>query len=128
MAGQRTPQSREERLAGFTLLELTVALAIVSAVVAAAFNLQHQSFRAFQSTHQLTQAVLIAQEKLAEIQLNPKASGRRGQVLTPSGEELIWEVAVSTSPYEGVRNVVVRILPQNRSSAILEIATLVASP
>ncbi len=114
------------REGGFTLLELTVALAIVSAVAAAALRLQHQGFRTFERTERLTEAVFLAQTKLAEMQLKTPRSDR-GKVRTSSGEDLFWEIGVRRSPHEGVSTVRVQIRTGTEGPPVLEAVTYVAA-
>ncbi|MFQ5894270.1 MAG: type II secretion system minor pseudopilin GspI [Nitrospinota bacterium] len=129
MAGQRrrAPERRPSgcRPSGFTLLELTVALAIVSAVAAAALRLQHQSFGASLRAQRLTDAVLLAQEKLVEAELSP-ASPAGGRVRGAGGEELSWEVVVEPTAHPGVRAVRVRVSSERESVPVLEVVTYVA--
>ncbi len=125
MAGWRKRGARGGR--GFTLLELTVALAIVSAVAAAALRLQHQGFRTYERAGRLTEAVLLAQSKLAEMQVKTPRAGR-GKIRTSAGEDLFWEVAVTKARHEGVRAVRVRIRSGAEDPPIVEALTYVAAP
>lgn len=112
--------------AGFTLLELTVALAIVAVVAMVVYQLQDQGFRSFLRTRQITSAALLAQDILSEAQLTVPTSGR-GRFETSEGEELFWERVVSFIGSLGVYDVRVRIsLPQS-NAPILEFSTYVAS-
>ncbi|MBI3126760.1 MAG: type II secretion system protein [Candidatus Tectomicrobia bacterium] len=117
--------SRREE--GFTLIELMVALVIISLVAAVTFRLQYQGFRVYERTSQLTDAVLLAQEKLSEAQISAVRAGR-GSVRAASGGELFWEVLVTATRHPGVHSVLVRVRPRAAASPILEVSTYVADP
>lgn len=116
-----------ERLApGFTLVELTVALAIVAVVALAVFQLQDQGFRSFLRTRQITSAAMVAQNILAEAQIATPSSGR-GRIETSEGEEFLWERVVASTGFPGVLNVRVRIRLPRTPNPILEVTTYVAA-
>lgn len=112
---------------GFTLLELMVALVIIATVAAVTFHLQYQGFRVYERSGQLTEAVLLAQEKLAEAQVLPVQAGR-GKIRAVSGGELFWEVHITATRHPGVHSVRVRVRPRADASPILEASTYVANP
>ncbi len=125
MAGSKR-KVPEQRTAGFTLLELTVALAIVAVVATAVFQLQDQGFRSFLRTRQITDAAMLAQDILVEAQITLPTSGR-GRIKTPTGEEFIWERVVRSTGFPGVLDVRVRIRLPESTHPILEVTTYVAT-
>ena len=125
--GGRTRWNAEGGGTGFTLLELLVALAIISVTLAAAYRLQHQGFRSVEHTSLMTAAVLAAQEKLTEAMLAiPRTAGGVARGL--SGESLFWEMEVRDSPFPGVREVHIRIRTEPRTAPILEAMNYVYPP
>lgn len=113
---------------GFTLLELLVALAIISAVAAAAFQLQQQSVRTWERSSRLTRAVLLAQEKMVEVQLVGVA-GAQGLTRGVDAESAMWwEVRITEGPGLRVSTVRVRVGDGPQEPPILEAATYVALP
>lgn len=126
MAGQKRKFPRRWT-EGFTLIELTVALAIVAVVTTAVFSLQDQGFRSFLRTSQVTSAVLLAQDLLSDAQLSSPASGR-GRIKTSTGEELLWRRSVSRTAFPGVFAVQIQILLPKTSNPLLDVTTYVANP
>ena len=73
------PQNRQERIrrllighrsAGFTLLEVLVCLSIISIVLVGIYRMHSQTLLMNRSTQFYTTAPLLAQRRLAEIELN----------------------------------------------------------
>ncbi len=63
------------REAGFTLLEVMIALAILGVAFALAMELLATGVRSAKASEDYTQAVLLARQKLAEIAATPNAEG-----------------------------------------------------
>lgn len=116
----------ERGQAGFTLLEITVALAVVATVALAAFNLQNQGFRSYIHSRQMTHAVLLAQEKLTEAQISLTSAETQGRYETPSGEILLWSVQIKETKLPKLKIVRVEIRVPDSVEPILEAETYVA--
>ncbi|NJC87981.1 MAG: type II secretion system protein GspI [Desulfuromonas sp.] len=78
---------------GFTLLEVMVALAIVSVALVSLLSLGNRSVAAQTRLQRLTHATLLAQQKMAETEVN----SRRGKL------ERTLQQGTFAVPYEGYR-------------------------
>jgi general secretion pathway protein I len=63
---------------GFTLLEVIVALAILSVAFALAMELLAAGVRSAKASEDYTQAVLLARQKMAEVVVTPNLEGSAG--------------------------------------------------
>ncbi len=71
------PSPERSREAGFTLLEVIIALAILGVAFALAIQLLGNGMRAARTSQEYTQAALLSRQKMAEIAL---ASSQEGSV------------------------------------------------
>ncbi len=71
--GTRNPELSRE--AGFTLLEVIVALAILAVAFTLAMELLATGVRSAKASEDYTQAVLLARQKIAEIAVTPALEG-----------------------------------------------------
>jgi general secretion pathway protein I len=96
---------------GFTLLEVMIALAILSLVAVAFLHLQAGSLRLIDESGQISLATLLAKEKMAELESSgfPEVGKSSGQ-----GEDEFalfrWERVISATEMMMLRKAVVRIL------------------
>ena len=99
---------------GFTLLEIMIALAIVSIAMVSLLSLANRSIGVHDRLQRITAATLLAQRKMAETEL----SARHG---TPQGSELQgefddpyaayrWQIAYADTPLPSVQMVTVKVL------------------
>jgi len=97
--------------AGFTLLEIMIALAILSLVAVAFLRAQASSVRLVDESIQISLATLLAREKIAELEsLGFPAPGKNSG---PGGEAFPlfrWEQIVSATEILNLRKAVVRVL------------------
>ena len=96
---------------GFTLLEVMIALAILSLVAVAFLRAQSSSVHLVDESVQISLAALLAKEKMAELESNGfpepgRTSGEGGEDF-PSYH---WEQVVSPTDIGNLRKAVVRIL------------------
>jgi len=123
-----SPAFLSPRSKGFTLLEVMIALAILSLVAVAFLRTQAGSVRLADESNQISLATLLAQEKLAEVESagfpEPgKISGTGDETFPP----LRWERIVSATEFLPLRKVLVRILwREGEKDRTLEMVTYLA--
>ncbi len=126
---------RAEQSAGFTLVEVAVALAIAGIGLLALLNLQLASIKVTEQTGLRTRALLLAQEKLAEATSGdlPEIGMTEGE--TKEGARLRWRVEVAEAEVDALRQanaplpraVTVTITwREGRAGRSLELTTFVA--
>jgi type II secretion system protein I len=96
---------------GFTLLEVMIALAILSLVAIAFLRMQAGSLRLIDESSQISLATLLAREKMAE--LESAGFPEVGKSSGPGGEEFDsfrWERVISSTEILMLRKAIVRIL------------------
>ena len=93
--------------AGFTLVEVLVALAIVAVALAAGFRSVAQSADSATALKARTLALWVAQNRLAAAQLESPApqTGERSGNETQAGAAFIWRETVSTTPNPAFRKI-----------------------
>ena len=97
---------------GFTLLEVMIALAIVATVLIALIGLQGRTIRLADRQQTITEATLLAQERMTEIEI----AAARGESLregTGSFDDPFtdyrWQVRFEPTPLTSVRMVTVDV-------------------
>ncbi len=98
---------------GFTLLEVMVALAIIGIALVTLLSLANRSISLGGKLQKVTQATLLAQEKMTEVELGAQSGGAAEQV----GEGVFsepfgiyrWRVGLSDTPLASVAQVTVTV-------------------
>jgi general secretion pathway protein I len=97
--------------AGFTLLEVMIAIAILSLVAVAFLRAQASSIRLVDDSVQISMATLLAKERMAELESRgfpePGTNSGTGGDAFPSFR---WEQRISTTEIPNIRKAVVRVL------------------
>lgn len=99
----------------FTLLEIMVALAIVGTAMVALLSLGNRSIGVHDHLQHLTQATLLAQQKMSESELEARRGGV-AQLAASSGvfsepfTDYQWRVAISSTPLPSVQMVTVTVV------------------
>ena len=132
--------------AGFTLLEVVVALAIVAIALVPLMRLHLLSLDATLQAQDLTTAVLLAQGQLAALGAFPEEGEENGKYEDPALNRFRWQTAVTEHTLEGgttgdagsigqeieVRHIVVTVLwadgQRERRYTLEEYATANATP
>ena len=104
---------------GFTLLEVVVALAIVSAALVSLLSLGNRSVAVHNRLQHLTQATLLAQQKMAETEV----SSRQGRlertvqtgVFAAPHADYRWRLEFSATPLPSVVVATVTVVWGNES-------------
>lgn len=101
------------KLRGFTLLEVIIALAIIGIALVSLLSLGNRSIAAQTRVQCLTQATLLAQQKMAEAEV----ASRRGRLertlqqgnFTPPHGEYRWRLEFAETPLPSVLLVTVTV-------------------
>jgi general secretion pathway protein I len=110
---RRVKRQAQADAAGFTLLEVLVAVAIVAIVLVTFMGLHLRSLDAAIRAQDLTTAVLLAQAKMATMGEFPDTGEEQGKFEGPELERFQWSTAVTEhilDALEGGQTVTVRRL------------------
>jgi general secretion pathway protein I len=107
--------------AGFTLVEILVALAIVAIALAAGFRSVAQSADSATALKARTLALWVAQNRLAAAQLESPAppSGERSGSDTEAGAAFSWRETVSGTPNPAFRKIEIDVSDAARPDYVL---------
>lgn len=97
------------KVSGFTLLEVMIALVVVATVLVVLIGLGTRSVSTHERLQKTTQAILLAQKKLSELETELQGTGvgfsnEKGHFEQPF-ELFTWETVFSATPVEGVKQV-----------------------
>lgn len=99
---------------GFTLLEIMVSLAIISIAMIAMLSLGNRSIGVHDHLQRITQATLLAQQKMSESELRAKDGGL-AQLQESNGDfaepfaEYRWRIELDDTPLPSVQMVTVKV-------------------
>lgn len=99
----------------FTLLEIMVSLAIISIAMIAMLSLGNRSIGVHDRLQRMTQATLLAQQKMSESELKAKNNGM-ARLQESSGDfadpfaEYRWRIELDDTPLPSVQMVTVKVL------------------
>lgn len=131
------------REAGFTLLEVLIAIAILALALPILLGLRNWDLDLHARAADITAATLLAQEKLLEAELsaafpigetsgdfqNPPFGYQALGDITNRADRYRWKRIVSTTPLPSVREVKIQILwPSGATDEALEVSTYVMAP
>lgn len=98
----------ERATGGFTLLEVMIATAIVAMAVTVLLGLANRSLAVHERLQRTTQATLLAQSRLAEIEVEARKGGSRQDEkgdFPPPDELFRWQSAWLDTPLPAVRRI-----------------------
>ena len=118
--------------AGFTLLEVMVALMIIAFAFVGLLGLNGRNIKAIARDQQLTRGTLLARELVSQIQFQV-ASGGLQQLGDSHGTfegypGYRWERQVLTTGLDEVREVIVRVVFDERNPSACELVYFVRDP
>ena len=117
---------------GFTLLEVMIALAIVGIALVVLLGLETRTIKLAESQQRVTQATLLAQEKMTEIEagaLVPSGlDGSEGQ-FAPPFELYRWVVAQESTPLPAIEMVTVTVAwGETKLNEAVDLSSFIARP
>jgi general secretion pathway protein I len=106
--------SRKSQRSGFTLLEIMIALAIISIAMVSLLGLANRSILVHERLQRITSATLLAQQKMAEAEVNSTngtlgATDSQGEFESPYAEYR-WQITFGETPLPSVRLITVTVL------------------
>lgn len=109
-----TLQLQEKKSGGFSLLETMIALAIIGIALVTLLGLGNRSINISGRLQKITQATLLAQEKMTEIELRAQTGSFEPQNeegdFVPPFEIYRWYTEFEDTPLASVRMVTVTVL------------------
>ena len=95
------------RRAGFTLVEILVALAILAVALAAGMRAVAQSADGATLLKQRTLALWVAQNRLAaaQVEIPPPSLGNYRGDATQAGVPFVWQATITTTPNPAFRRI-----------------------
>ena len=99
---------------GFTLLEIMIALAIVSIAMISLLSLVNRSIGVHDRLQRITSATLLAQHKMAETEVNARNGSLAGAetegVFDSPYDEYRWRITFAETPLPSIRLVTITVL------------------
>lgn len=105
--------ARQRKKQGFTLIEVMIALAIVATALTVLLGLANRSIAVHERLQRTTRATLLAQTRLAEIELAASKSVTKQDetgVFPPPDELFRWRSAWLETPLPSVRRIDLTVL------------------
>jgi general secretion pathway protein I len=104
----------KSRRSGFTLLEIMIALAIVSIAMVSLLALANRSIGVHDRLQRITSATLLAQQKMAETEVNARNGTLTGAetegVFSEPYAAYRWQITYADTPLPSVQMVTVTVL------------------
>lgn len=109
-------------IAGFTLIEVIVAIAIVAIGMAALFSVLGNAAGNASGLRERTFAAWIAQNRIVEVRLAPTfpSVDRSTGEVEFAGSQWVWEQVVSQTAVQGMRRIDVSVRPKDATGPLTE--------
>lgn len=110
-----------DRLRGFTLLEVLVALAVLALAMAALVRTASQETRSLADERERTLAQWVAANAIAESRLATPlpTNGQRSGEVEMGGRRWHWDMSISMATDEGIRRLEVAVRPVQDQQPLL---------
>lgn len=114
---------------GFTLLEVMIALAIISIAMISLLSLANRTIGVHDRLQQLTVATLLAQQKMAETEVSSRqgtldGGDSRGAFADPY-QDYSWRISYADTPLPSVRMVTVTVLRGNEEHELVDLTSFI---
>ena len=97
---------------GFTLLEVMIALAIIGIALVTLLGLETRTIQLAERQQRVTQATLLAQEKMTEIEIGEQSRsvlGEREELFESPFDLYRWSIATEPTPLPAIEMVTVTV-------------------
>jgi len=103
---------------GFTLLEIMVALAVLSISLVVLLGLRNRDIALSERARRITEATLLGRQKMTEVSISgfPAFGETRGTFEDEHVSQYTWRQEVRQTPFEEVREVLVQIVWKNKNA------------
>jgi type II secretion system protein I len=130
---QQSPSGRvSRRRAGFTLLEVLVALAVIAFAFVGLLGLHARSIKMIARDQNLTRATLLTRELISQIQFQVMTNGLQdlgdSQGTFDGFPGYRWERQVLPTGLDEMREVVIRVIWDERNPSACELVYFVRDP
>ncbi len=129
----RNPKCAVRNRVGFTLLEVMIALVIIAFAFTGLLGLHARSIQMIAYDQNLTRATLLARELISQVQFQVSASAGlqdlgNGQGTFDGYPGFRWEREVLTTDLDEMREVVVRVIFDERNPSACELVYFIRDP
>lgn len=129
----RNPKCAVRNRAGFTLLEVMIALVIIAFAFTGLLGLHARSIKMIAYDQNLTRATLLARELISQVQFQVSASAGlqdlgNGQGTFDGYPGFRWEREVLATDLDEMREVVVRVIFDERNPSACELVYFIRDP
>lgn len=114
----RRPPSPFSNEGGFTLLEVMIALAIMAGVVFTVIGAVNYHLAIVERDRQETVAVLLARQKLAELDVEKNIPEKKEGTFAPTRPEFAWEMTAAPTELAALRRMTLTVSWDNKKRSV----------